>query len=57
MSKYEADQALDNAMVNANNVISFAKRLEPQNLDHAKAIESIGYSLHALARALKEISK
>jgi len=57
MMNSEARAALENAKVNANNTITFAKRLESTNLDHAKAIESIGYSLHAIARALEALNK
>ena len=57
MTNYAAKEALDNAKVNANNTIMFAKRMEPENLNHAKALESIGYSLHALARAMEAMNK
>lgn len=54
MSKYSAKQAYDNAQLNANNVITYAKNLEVNNKDLSLALQSIGYALHALARGLKE---
>ncbi|MCS6521314.1 hypothetical protein [Curtobacterium citreum] len=57
--KYGAVQDLENAMVNANNVISFSQKAKPVALgperDLATAIESIGFALHAIARAQKKM--
>ena len=57
--KYGASEDLDNALVNASNVISFAQKAKPAQLgadrDLATAIESIGFALHALARAQKKL--
>lgn len=58
MSSYKANEDLENAMVNANNVIAFAGKLKgKKDNDEVIAIQSIGYSLHAIARALKEMNK
>lgn len=58
MSTYKARQELKNAMTNASNVISFAERLKTtKSDDEVKAIQSIGYALHAIARALDEMNK
>ena len=57
MMNSDARAALENAKVNANNTIVFARKLESTNKDHAKAIESIGFSLHAIARALEALNR
>ncbi|WP_181408373.1 hypothetical protein [Schumannella sp. 10F1B-5-1] len=53
-SRSEAEQALANAMVNANNTITYGQRVEARDKDLGLAVQSIGYALHALARAQQE---
>lgn len=53
-SRDEAEQALANAMVNANNTITYGQRVEARDKDLGLAVQSIGYALHALARAQQE---
>jgi hypothetical protein len=57
MSSYQAKQDLENAKVNANNVIIAAKKLDGTSPDLSIAIQSIGYSLHAIARAMEQMNK
>ena len=57
MTREQALYALRDAKANASRTVELAKMMQRENHHHAQAIESIGLSLQAIARALEEMNK